>query len=150
MPQTNQHLTKSEQRVRDAFLSHLKVTERKTAKPVMVAMIGLVGSGKSFVARKLAPLLGATIIEHDQIRIGLRKEHLPYDHVAAIAEDTAHAVIEHGGNIIFDADSSDHNGSRWKLKKLSTKPLAEIDTSDPKKCVQKIRRIAQQILSTDG
>ncbi|MBI4224727.1 MAG: AAA family ATPase [Candidatus Sungbacteria bacterium] len=99
-----QHLTKPEQRVRDAFIAGLKITKRKTAKPAIIAMIGLVGSGKSFVARALAPVLGATIIEHDQIRIGLRKARLPYDHVAGIAQDTAHAVISQGGNVIFDTD----------------------------------------------
>lgn len=99
-----QYLTKPEQHVRDAFLSHLKVAKRKTKKPVIAAMIGLVGSGKSTVARELAPLLGATVVGHDQIRIKLRKVHLPYDHVDAIAEDAMRAVIGRGGNVVLDAD----------------------------------------------
>lgn len=99
-----QNLTKAEQRVRDAFLSHIKISKRKTEKPVTVAMIGLVGSGKSFVARELAPMLGATIIEYDRIRIGLRAAHLPYDHVSAITEDIGCAVIGQNGNVIFDSD----------------------------------------------
>lgn len=99
-----QNLTKPERHVRDAFLSHVKISKRKTKKPVIVAMIGLVGSGKSFVAQKLAPLLGAMIIEYDRIRIGLRAAHLPYDHVSAIAEDTGRAVIGQGGNVVLDAD----------------------------------------------
>lgn len=104
MRSTNQRLIKPEQRVRDAFLPRIKISKRKTKKPAIVAMIGLVGSGKSFVARELAAMLGATIIEYDRIRIGLRAAHLPYDHVASIAEDIGRAVIGQGGNVIFDSD----------------------------------------------
>lgn len=219
-------LTKPERRVSDAFLSHVKISKRKTKKPIIVAMIGLVGSGKSFVARKLALMLGATVIECDRIRIGLRAAHLPYDHVSAIAEDAGRVVIGQGGNVVFDSDFaspekqeslrkfardigasvffirvtcdldimlgrilaasdkkpdvffrnasslwkgparqkaavvkiremlrriphhyrwSNRNGGAWKLKKLSPKPFAEIDTSDPE-LKKEVGHIAQQIL----
>ena len=100
-----QNLTKPEQCVRDTFISNLKIQKRKTTRPIVVGMIGLAGSGKSLVARELAPMMGATIIEHDRIRIGLRAAHLPYDHMAIIAADATQEVIWRGGNVIFDTDS---------------------------------------------
>jgi len=45
-----------------------------TQTPVIVAIIGLVGSGKSSVAQELAKHIGATVIEGDDIRIELRKQ----------------------------------------------------------------------------
>ncbi|KKU74351.1 MAG: hypothetical protein UY01_C0037G0006 [Candidatus Nomurabacteria bacterium GW2011_GWB1_47_6] len=43
------------EKAREAYLSNLFVAERTTKKPIVVAMIGLVGSGKSSVAKELAP-----------------------------------------------------------------------------------------------
>ncbi|MBI3442640.1 MAG: AAA family ATPase [Candidatus Sungbacteria bacterium] len=134
MKQTRQRFTKSEQHVRDAFIAHLKITKRKTAKPVVVAMIGLVGSGKSFVARELAPMLGATIIEYDRIRIQLRKAHLSYDHVAVIAEDAARVIILRGGNVIPDSDFVDRGKQavlRHTAREIRTSALFVRVTCDP-------------------
>jgi pantothenate kinase len=40
-------LTAKEQRAQTAFLESLNIAPRKTKKPVVVAMVGLVGFGKS-------------------------------------------------------------------------------------------------------
>lgn len=83
------------------------VHKRKTLKPVIVAMIGLVGSGKSSVARELARHIGATVIEGDSIRIKLRKLGRNYKLVRAIAENAAIEVVKRGGNVILDSDFVD-------------------------------------------
>ena len=66
-------LSKTALEVQESFINSLKIDKRKTIQPLVVALVGLVGSGKSSVAQKLAPLIGATVIGGDRIRVELRK-----------------------------------------------------------------------------
>ena len=50
----------------------------KFKQPKVVAIVGLVGSGKSSVARYLAKLIGAKIISANVIRVALRKKGKGY------------------------------------------------------------------------
>jgi len=45
---------------------------------MLVVMAGLPASGKSAVARKLKPLLGATLLDKDLVRANLFAEHVEY------------------------------------------------------------------------
>src|SRR3989344_4709532 len=54
MVHKREKLTAKEERAQKAFVSNLKYASRKTKEPVIVAMIGLIGSGKSSVATELA------------------------------------------------------------------------------------------------
>lgn len=85
----------------------LSVKKRKSKKPTIVAIIGLVGSGKSTVAQELAKHIGATIIKGDDIRIELRKQNECYERVRAIGENAALEVLKRGGNVILDSDFVD-------------------------------------------
>lgn len=100
-------LTKKERAAQDAFMAGLDVKKRKTEKPVIVAVIGLVGSGKSSVAQELAKHIGATVIEGDNIRIELRRQGERYEKTRAIAENAAIEVVKQGGNVILDSDFVD-------------------------------------------
>ncbi|MBI4088574.1 AAA family ATPase [Candidatus Kaiserbacteria bacterium] len=83
------------------------IHKRKTKKPVIVALIGLVGSGRSSVARELAKRIGATVVEGDAIRVELRKQGERYERARAIAENVAIEVVKQGGNVILDSDFVD-------------------------------------------
>ncbi len=100
-------LTKKELAAQDSFMAKIQVVKRKTNKQVIVAMIGLVGSGKSSVARELAKHIGANVIDGDEIRIELRKQNERYERARAIAEDAALAVVRQGGNAVLDSDFID-------------------------------------------
>ncbi|MBI2628090.1 MAG: AAA family ATPase [Candidatus Niyogibacteria bacterium] len=100
-------LTKKEQAAQGAFMAKLDIKKRKTDKPVIVAIIGLVGSGKSAVAQELAKHIGATVIEGDDIRIELRKQSERYEKSRAIAENAVLEVVKQGGNVILDSDFVD-------------------------------------------
>ena len=100
-------LTKKERIAQDQFLVNLDIKKRKTEKPVIAAIIGLVGSGKSSVAQELARHIGATVIEGDAIRIELGKQDEYYDRARAIAENAAIEVVKQGGNAILDSDFVD-------------------------------------------
>ncbi len=100
-------LTVKEKIAQDKFLANLQIRKRKTKKPVIVAIIGLVGSGKSLVARELAGLIGANIINGDEIRVLLRKEGEKYEGTRKIAENVALEIIKQGGNVVMDSDHID-------------------------------------------
>lgn len=104
MPTT---LTKKERTAEQAFLANLKIKKRTTKKQIVVAMIGLVGSGKTSVAQELANRIGATVISNDDIRIELRKQNERYEHARIIAENACMHVIKRGGNVILDSDFVD-------------------------------------------
>ncbi len=94
------------------FLRGLKIARRKTKRLVAVVMIGLVGSGKSSVARAIAAEIGGTVIEADAIRMKLRDLGAGYDKVRQIAEAAAREVFARRGNLVIDSDFVD--GARRK------------------------------------
>ena len=107
MVHKREKLTPKEQVAQKSYLAKLDVQKRKTEKPVIVAIIGLVGSGKSSVAQELAKYIGANVIEGDDIRIELRKQDERYERTRAIAENIALEVVQKGGNVILDSDFVD-------------------------------------------
>ncbi len=132
-------LTPKECRTQDEFIKTLKVMPRKTKKAIVIAIIGLVGSGKTSVAKELANLLPATIIEGDDIRVQLRKQNERYEGARKIAENAVSKVIKQGGNVILDSDHIDQ-------KKLPFKVFATVDTIDKNKWKVQIQKIAECIL----
>ncbi len=104
MAHEEEKLNQKERLVLKKFLSELKIAKRKTKKPIIIAMVGLVGSGKNFIAREFAAAIGASIIANDVIRVELRKQNQNYNHVQKIAEDMATEIISHSGNVVFDSD----------------------------------------------
>jgi len=76
----------------------------KFKQPKVVAIVGLVGSGKSSVARYLAKLIGAKIISANIIRVALRKKGKGYGQVANLAEKEASIAVKRGKNVILDSD----------------------------------------------
>jgi predicted kinase len=107
MPHKRNILTKKEHSAEEAFLANLNIKKRTSKKPLIVALIGLVGSGKTSVAQELAQHIGATIISNDVIRIELRKQKERYENAQVIAENVALRIIELGGNAILDSDFID-------------------------------------------
>jgi len=117
-------LTSKERQAQDTFISALKVASHKTEKPTMIAMVGLVGSGKSSVAKELARILLATIIEGDDIRVQLCKQNERYEGTRKIAENAVLKIIEQGGNVILDSDHIDPKkraSLREKIKQTGAK-----------------------------
>ncbi len=126
MAHKKETLTQKEQGVQEKFLTNLHIKKRKTKKPVIVAMIGLAGSGKSSVAKELANLIGANIIEGDEIRVLLRKEGERYEGVRKIAENAALEIIKKGGSVVMDSDHVDQKkraSLREKAKRAGAKLL---------------------------
>lgn len=89
----------------------------KTKQSIIIAMVGLVGSGKTSVARDLAKHLRAEVIEGDAIRVWLRKEKLDYKKARAIAEALAEEYVRRGKNVVIDSDFIDANKRKALEKK---------------------------------
>jgi len=124
MTHKRETLTKKECAVQEVFMANLDIKKRKTKKPIIVALIGLVGSGKSSVAKELAKHIGGTVIEGDAIRIELRKQGERYKKARAIAENVAMEVIKQGGNVILDSDFVDEKkraSLREKVRKVGVR-----------------------------
>ncbi len=99
-------LTKKELRAQYKFMERLN--QKSTVKnPIVVAMVGLVGSGKSSVAAELAKRINAVVINGDEIRIKLRKQNARYEKARAIAENAAIKIVKGGGSVILDSDFVD-------------------------------------------
>lgn len=116
--------TQKEQRAQDSFLAMLGIKKRKSKKPIIVAIVGLVGSGKSTVAQELAKQIGATVIKGDDIRIELRRQNERYEQARAIGENAALEVLKRGGNVILDSDFVDAKkraGAREKARKAGVR-----------------------------
>jgi predicted kinase len=102
-----ENLTDREWIAKERFLTKLPLRSKRTEGPLIIAIVGLVGSGKSFVADRLAEQIGATVIEGDGIRIQLRRLKESYEKTRAIAEDIAIEIINRGSNVILDSDFVD-------------------------------------------
>ena len=76
----------------------------KSKKLKTVAIVGLVGSGKSSVAKYLAKLIGAKVISANSIRVALRKKGQGYGRVENMAEKEASSAVKKGKNVILDSD----------------------------------------------
>lgn len=116
-------LNQKEQEAKEQFMANL-IFAKGPFEHFIIAMIGLVGSGKSTVARELAKKIQATVISNDDIRIYMRKTGAAYEKARKIAEDVASEITEQGGNVILDSDFIDANkraSIREKAKKAGVR-----------------------------
>ena len=116
----NESFTKKEKLAQAEFMKILPTIRRKTRGPVVVAMVGLVGSGKSFIAQELAEGIGAVVLKGDAIRVELRKAEERYEGQSRIAENAAVEILRQGNNVVIDSDHIDAKkraSLRAKVKK---------------------------------
>lgn len=119
-------LTEKELKAQKDYFVKLDIAIRKkTKKPVIVGLIGLIGSGKTTIAKELTILIGATVVSGDGIRVCLRKEKEKYDNARLIVENVAIEVINKGGNVIVDSDFIDQK-KRVSLKEKAKKFGAKV------------------------
>lgn len=126
------------------FISSLKTPKRKTKKSVVVAMVGLVGSGRSSVAKALAPLIGAAVVESNAIRVSLRQKRQDYNPVRNIAEKAALKTLEVGSNVIMDSDfidSKKRKSLERKLKKTGVKIVYLRVLANPEIVIERFIRV---------
>ena len=101
--------TTEERRVEIAlYRAHPVPPPRKTCGPLIVAMLGIVGSGKSAVAQLLAQHIGgALVIEGDEIRTLLRTQGSPLEGTHKIELNVGLEMTRSKGVVILDSDYID-------------------------------------------
>lgn len=95
---------KNARSVQDIVMEKIGFKKRKTKKPLVIALAGLVGSGKNLVAKALAKHIGAVVIGADDVRVELRKRGESYGRVRTIVEQAALEILKRGGSVVLDSD----------------------------------------------
>lgn len=91
------------------FLSRLKMPGTKPASPFLVAMIGMVGSGRTTVAKMLNDMLpGSVLISANSARFLLSEKEMPWgQNVRDVLNNVARGVLEQGFGVIFDGNAGE-------------------------------------------
>lgn len=98
-------LTEREKEAQQKFIENLHLPEKNNGYAgKIVAMVGLIGSGKSRIAQALAKEVPAIIVEGDAVRIRLREAGAGYDRAWKICENTAIVAAGQGVHVVVDAD----------------------------------------------
>lgn len=128
-----ERLNNKAEKAQKAFIASLKLPRMHTPSqyPYVIAMVGLVGSGKSTVAREIALLTDAVIVEADQIRVELRKQGADYEYARIIAENVTILLVTRGYNVLLDSDFINDKKRASLCKKLQTvhAPIVYVRTS---------------------
>ena len=88
------------------LFSELVVTGQRTKSPRVIAMMGLTGSGKTAVARRVAKKGGGVIVSSDTILLCLRARGMSMDGETRIGVHArlARFLLEEGFTVILDGD----------------------------------------------
>lgn len=128
----------------DAFLATLPKQKKKVRRPRVYAMVGLVGAGKSTVAREIAEKTGGVIIRTDAIRRFLPSDTLIYSStdIRNIAGICVGSLVQNGHSVVLDADCVSYK-TRMRLKAIerSGVPVYSIRVvSDLKKQIERLSK----------
>jgi predicted kinase len=100
-------LTDIENSVKNGVYEQIRLKPPTKRKPHVVALIGLIGSGKSTVAKALALVADGVVISADLIRTELRRAGGDFKNVRTIVNDSAILVAKQGYLVIIDDDFID-------------------------------------------
>jgi len=109
------------------FLSRLHLPENKADKPFIVATIGLVGSGRTTVAKILVEKLnGAVLVQANSARFLLKEASLPWgDNVRQVLKGVAVELLDKGYGVVFDGNASDEE-DRKNIEEIAERTSAKI------------------------
>lgn len=105
--------------------------------PVIIALIGIVGSGKTTVAKTIAKELGTATVESNAIRLELREEGKAYDNVRGLVLDRVKELLTKNSSIVIDSDHIDESkrnmlvalAKKMKAKLYFVRVVCDIDTA---------------------
>lgn len=93
------------------FLSRLSLPAQKADSPFIIATIGLVGSGRTTVAKIITEQVnGAVLVQANSARFLLKEAGLPWgENVRQILKQVSKDLLAKGYGIIFDGNASDED-----------------------------------------
>jgi predicted kinase len=110
-------LSAAETRVWQTLLRDKFSTVWPAEEQVIIALIGLTGEGKSFIADRLAKQHKAVLLSSDRVRVALRKAGCSYKNVNVIVRRLLIHVLAQGGSVVLDSDHVTPN-KRGSLNRL--------------------------------
>ncbi len=132
----------------------LPIADATTATPVLIMLSGLPGTGKSFLARKIAERLPVTIVESDLVRKILFPKPTYTGEENAWVHRVAHVLIREqlatGRRVIYDATNliEWHRERAYRLAEQTGSRLIVVRTVAPESVVRDRlahRRTAPQV-----
>lgn len=103
LPETSKTLTAAEHRVLTTLKKETFVLPPK-GKQRVLAMVGLTGDGKTYIAERLAREHDATLISSDTVRVALKNEGCSYENVNTIVRRFMLCVLSQNGSVVLDSD----------------------------------------------
>lgn len=91
------------------FLSRLSLPLQKSKNPLMIAAIGLVGSGRTTAAEKFTELIdGLVLVQSNSARYLLKEMGLPWgQNVRDILKQVSKSLLSGGYGVVFDGNAAD-------------------------------------------
>ena len=126
------------QQIAQDFLSRIEpnLPIEKAERPFVVAMIGLIGSGRTTVAKMLANRIkGAVLVQSNSARYLLREAEMPWgENVRQVLQIVAKDLLARDYGVVFDGNAADEedrknieeianaNGARTLYVKVNINP----------------------------
>lgn len=118
---------KSFEQIKRELVRGLRVSRRRTKQPVILAMIGVSGSGLSTAGRELSRRLGWSVIEKNKIRVRLREQGPGF--TPGLTGEIYYAmltrVMQEKGNAVLDSDFVE-KPKRRRLERFSRRHGARV------------------------
>lgn len=115
---------------------------KKRDVPVVIGMVGLIGSGKTTTARMLADGVDAKFIHGDTVRLMLREAGEGYEGTRKVVETVAEAFALSGTSVVIDTDHVDYEkrvALQDALSETNARVLFVRCTADPDVQFSRIR-----------
>lgn len=122
------------------------------SRPLVIIVIGLPGSGKSFFARQFADMFGAPLVSVDFIRHALSPESLYIAEEDALVNALAHSqaveLLKTGKTFVVDGGLN-HRSARLALERLGSKHgygklTIWVQTDEPTSLARSLKRSAKR------
>ena len=109
------------------FLSRLHLPESKADRPFIMATIGLIGSGRTTVAKLMTEKLqGAVLVRSDSARFLLKKKEMPWgDNVRQILKGVVTDLLKRGYGVVFDGNAADEE-DRKNISEIASQTGAKV------------------------
>ena len=111
------------QKIADDFLQRIKekLPSEKANKPCLIGIVGMIGSGRTFLAKELVKnIRGAVLISANSARYLLKQENMSWgENVRECVFHAANLLIKEGYIVVVDGNQVD------KEKRIKTQKLAD-------------------------